>query len=107
MERTLQEFRFDCVADVAMWSCKGTWKPSSQYKPKRQNVLSRIEDPVGDLFLVPQYDYVIDVVFVRTITRLSYAKVNVSTSFQRDGDSIVKFGFVRHDHDISRHFSRG
>ena len=30
-------------------------------------MLSRIEDPVGDLFLVPQYDYVIDVVFVRMI----------------------------------------
>ena len=69
--------------------------------------------------MVPQHEDVIDVVLVRAIMAsvsppamsasrgIGFRPVNVGISSQRDGDSVVRFGFVRHNHDISGHLSRG
>ena len=107
VEMTRRYSSFDFVANIAVYSsCKGTWKPFRNDEPKRQNVLSWVEDPLRDLFVVPQHDDLIDVVFARAIISVVYSPLNQCKSFERDGDSFVRFAFVRHDHNISGYFSR-
>ena len=59
---------FNLVADFATESFKRAGEPISVYrKSKRENILSRIEDPVRDLLNIPQNNDLVDVIFVGAV----------------------------------------